>query len=62
MESGIHTALKKQAEGKSVGLMEWFMKCTSEEHQTQSMQVDAMAGESLKDYEAMVSIETEHQK
>ena len=34
VESGIHMALKKQAEGKSVGLMKWFAKCTPEEHQT----------------------------
>ena len=55
-------ALKKQAEGKSVGLMKWFAKCTPEEHQTRSKQVDKMAEESLKDYEAMASIETERRK
>lgn len=63
-ESGIHKALKKQAEGESVGLMKWFTKQTPEERQTQSKprQVDAVAEESLKDYEAMVRIETERRK
>ena len=61
-ESGIHTALTKQAEGKSVGLMKWFTKCTPAECQAQSKRVDTMAEEALKEYKVMASMQTERRK
>jgi hypothetical protein len=62
VESGIHTALTKQAEGKSVGLMKWFTKCTPAECQAQSKRVNTMAEEALKEYEVMASMQAERQK
>ncbi|KAG6380266.1 hypothetical protein JVT61DRAFT_8358 [Boletus reticuloceps] len=60
--AGIHMALKKQSESKSVGLMKWLTKCTPAEYQAQSEKVNAMAEEALKEYEVMVYMQTKHRK
>jgi hypothetical protein len=61
-ESAICIALKSHGDGKSVGLMKWFMKATPEECQAREKRVDAMINEGLNEYEAMKSMETKHNK
>ncbi|KAG6369721.1 hypothetical protein JVT61DRAFT_13649 [Boletus reticuloceps] len=60
VKSVIQMALTNQAEGRSEGLMKWFTKGSPEDSQASSKKVNTMIGESLKDYECMHKMETEH--